>query len=118
MKNTPFQILTVNGPDNRKKSEGKIRFRAVWAESGSILAGGGGGPRICQAFLVFPLQFSCYFLEASLSFSQFFLFFFIAFSLCFGILGEGGGEFWRYSVCSLVYLGFACIFQGFCWYFL
>ena len=114
-----------------KKSEGKMRFRVVWAESGSILAGGGEivrisvvflvyldfpwyCPRVFQVFSCFSFATSCDFPEASLYFSRFFLFF-SCFFLVFWETGEGGIEIVRFSVVFLVYLGFLGICLAFSW---
>ena len=105
-----------------------MRFRVVWAESGSILAGGGGEivrisvvflvyldfpwycPRVFQVFSCFSFATSCDFPEASLYFSRFFLFF-SCFFLVFWETGEGGIEIVRFSVVFLVYLGIALGFS-------
>ena len=115
-----------------KKSEGKMRFRVVWAESGSILAGGGAKLYVflCfswftliflgialgffRYFLVFPLQLLVIFRKHPFIF-QGFSCFFLVFSLCFGKLGRGGSKLYAFlwfSWFTLVSLVFALHFLG------
>ena len=87
-----------------KKSEGKIRFRAVWAESGSILAGGGAALGFVKHFLFFL----CNFLLFSRGFPFFFSVFLVFFHCFFLVFWHTGGGGWRI-------LALFCVFSGLPW---